>query len=253
MLKNTMAAVALTVISALPALAQDDTWTWRKTLPAGQTIEIRGVIGDITASAAAGDVVEVVAHKTSRDGAVSEVRIEAVERAGGVTICALYDPDDECLSDEHSRSNNRHNDTKVDFEVRVPRGIVLDAQTIIGRVEASGLSADVRASSVTGNVHISTAGLAEASSVSGSITARMGRADWKDDLSFSTVSGDIRLEFPALDADVSLSTISGQLSSDWDIAVQKTGRGRVRGTVGKGGRALSLSTVSGDVELRKIP
>jgi hypothetical protein len=73
------------------------------------------------------------------------------------------------------------------------------------------------------------------------------------------VSGSITLELPeALNTDVSVSTLSGDLESDWPITTRgssdrhRWSPRRIRGTIGSGGRQLSLATVSGQIELRKI-
>ena len=122
----------------------------------------------------------------------------------------------------------------------------------VGAVEATGLDARVQASTVSGNVRVSTSDIAHASSVSGSLDVRMGRSDWSGDLRFSTVSGDINLEFAGdLNADVEMSTVSGDLDSDWPMSMRATGRRHVRGRIGAGGRELSFSTVSGSVEIRR--
>src|SRR5262245_44935236 len=84
------AAIAAVVIAS-PAMAQD-TWTWHKAIPAGRTVEIKGVIGDISATAATGNEVEVVAKKTAKKDDPSAVKIEVVEHEGGVSICAVYPP-----------------------------------------------------------------------------------------------------------------------------------------------------------------
>jgi hypothetical protein len=251
MLKATVAA-ALILGAAAPAAAQEK-WNWHKVIPAGKTIEIKGIFGDITASPASGREVEVVATKRGRRLDASSVRIEAVEHADGATICAIYDDGDDC-DDRTGRSNHHDNDTEVNFEVRVPRGVKLTARTVIGDVNATGMTADIDANSVTGNVNVSTSGLVEANTVSGSIHARIGRTDF-DRLDFRTVSGDIVLEAPGdLNTNISFTTVSGDVDADWEIQMRGSnlnGR-RVRGTIGKGGRELSFSTVSGDVELRKI-
>lgn len=82
--------------------------------------------------------------------------------------------------------------------------------------------------------------------------ATVGRSDWTGALKFSTVSGDIDVEFAGdLNADVELRTVSGDLDSDWPMTMNSAGRGQVRGRVRAGGRELSFSSVSGGVELRK--
>lgn len=243
--------VILTVALAAPLSAQDNPFNYRKTIPAGQTLQIRGVIGDIVATAAAGAEVQVVATKRARRSDESSVEIKVVEYNGGVVICAIYDGSDDCDPD-HSRSNNRDNDTRVDFEVRVPRGVRFKANTVMGDVRITGLDSRVSAGSVTGDVRIATSDIANASTVSGSIEVTMGRTDWEGTLSFSTVSGDIDVAFGAdLNADVSYSSVSGSLDSEWPVSMSSGGARHLRGRVGSGGRKLSLSTVSGDVDLRR--
>jgi DUF4097 and DUF4098 domain-containing protein YvlB len=111
----------------------------------------------------------------------------------------------------------------------------------------------MRASTVNGSVRVTTTGLAEASTVNGSVYAQMGRANWDDDLEFSTVNGGITLILPGkLDTEVRASSVNGDIESDWPLTI--TGRfnnRRLRGTIGAGGRSLSLSTVNGEIRLKK--
>jgi hypothetical protein len=247
----------VTALVAMPAAAQD-TWTWRQAVPAGRSIEIKGVNGDVTATAATGNEVEVLARKSARDDDPADVQIRVVEHSGGVTICAVYptprgERDNECLPGAEGRSNTRNNDVQVDFEVRVPRGVLFTGKTVNGSVRATGLAADVSAHTVNGSVRVSTTGLAQASTVNGSITVRMGRANWNDLLAFETVNGAITLELPDdLHADVSASTVNGSLSSDWPMTVRgRWGPKHMNGKIGNGGRELALETVNGDIELRR--
>ena len=112
----------------------------------------------------------------------------------------------------------------------------------------------MRASSVNGSVRVSTTGLAEASTVNGSVYAEMGRADWTNDLEFSTVNGGITLILPngKLDTDVRANTVNGDIETDWPLMVSgRFSQRRLHGTIGAGGRGLSLSTVNGEIRLKK--
>ena len=251
-------SMLLTLAITTAAAAQDETWTWNKVVPSGKTIAIRGVNGDIMAEPAAGNEVQVIAKKSGSRSDVRDVKIEVVEHEDGVTICAVYPSrngrENEC-EPHRGHSSTRDNDASVDFEVRVPRGVKFNGSTVTGSVRATGLTADVKASSVSGNVRVSTTGLVRASTVSGSITVRMGRTDWENTLSFSTVSGSILLEMPEnLNTDVRVSTVSGSLDSDWPMTMngRRFSPRNLSGTIGSGGRELKLSTVSGDIELRKV-
>jgi hypothetical protein len=257
MLKRVTLALLFTVMTTASATAQD-TWSWRKAVPAGRAIEIKGISGDITATAASGNEVEVVARKSAQRSDPDDVRIQVVEHANGVTICAVYptrrgDRENECLPGARGRSNSNNNDVEVDFEVRVPRGVLFTGRTVNGSIRASGLTADAKASSVNGSVRVNTTGLAEASTVNGSINVRMGRANWSETLEFSTVNGAITIELPdELNADVSASTVNGSLASDWPMTVRgRWGPKHMNGKIGNGGRELALETVNGDIELRR--
>jgi hypothetical protein len=249
-MKTIFGTLLLTAFLAAPATAQD--WSWRKSMAAGQTVEIRSVIGRITATPASGTAVEIVAHKSARRSDPASVDIKVVEHERGIVVCVIYEGNNHCDRDNNSHGGNRENDTRVDFEVRLPRGVNFTAQTVIGDVSATGLSGRVTAGSVSGGVRVATTGIANASTVSGSIDVRMGRADWSNSLNFSTVSGNISLEIASdLNTDVEFSTVSGNFESDWPITTRTAGKRRLRGTIGSGGRELTFSTVSGNVEIRR--
>ena len=249
--------LTLALSATTPALAQD-TWTWKKSVPAGRTLEIKGVNGEISATAATGSEVEIIAKKSAKKSNPDDVKIQVVEHEGGVTICALYpsprgrEPN-ECLPGAKGRMNTRNNDTEVDWEVRVPRNVAFSGRTVNGGVRASGITADASAHTVNGSVRVSTTGLAYASTVNGSINVRMGKSNWTDELSFTTVNGAITLELPdPLETNVEASTVNGSFYSDWPLAVKgRFGPKRVSGKIGNGGRDLELSTVNGDIEIRK--
>jgi Putative adhesin len=230
---------------------------WHGQVAAGRTIEIKGVNGRIEANPASGGEVEVVAVKSARRSNPDEVRIEVVPHEGGVTICAVYpNPDGEqntCTPGSGGHMNTRNNDTGVEFMVRVPAGVRFTGRTVNGEVEAHDLGADVEAYTVNGSIHVTTAGLARARTVNGSITAVMGRAEWSDALEFKTVNGGIDLTFPAgLSAEFEAQTLNGQISTDFPLAVQGTfSRRHISGTIGSGGRELRLETVNGSVQIRR--
>jgi len=248
----------LAAASPPPAAAQQD-FRWQGRLAAGKTIEVKGVNGAVRAVAATGPEVEVTAAKRAKRSDPDEVKIEVVEHEGGVTICAVYPTprrarrDNACEVGDHWSSSTEDNDVTVDFEVRVPAGVAFNGRTVNGQISAEGLKADVRASTVNGSVRVTTTGLAEASTVNGSVYVEMGKANWTDELDFSTVNGGITLVLPAqLDTEVRASTVNGDLITDYPLTISgRWGPRRMRGTIGAGGRSLSLSTVNGEIRLKK--
>ncbi|MCI0436445.1 MAG: hypothetical protein L0271_22830, partial [Gemmatimonadetes bacterium] len=141
---RTLALSMLIAAAAAAPLAAQDAFNWRGRVASGRTLEIKGLNGSITATAASGPEISVSAEKSARRSNPDEVRIEVVEHDGGVTICAVYPtPRDrepnECRPGEGGRMNNQRNDTEVDFTVAVPTGVRLVARTVNGSVTATDL------------------------------------------------------------------------------------------------------------------
>jgi hypothetical protein len=231
---------------------------WHGRLAEGKTIEIKGVNGNVNATAAPGPDVEVTAERAARRSDPEEVRIEVVEHAGGVTICAVYPSKDsarpnECRPGAEGRMNVQNNDVKVRFAVRVPPGVRFVGRAVNGEVEAQNLQGPVALATVNGSAAFSTTAYGEASTVNGSIRGSMGAAGWHDGLSFRTVNGSITLDLPSdLSADVRASTVNGEITTDFPLsATGRITRRHVAGTIGTGGRRLDLDTVNGSVRLRR--
>ena len=218
-----MAAAAFCLAAPTPAAAQD--FRWHGSIPQGQSIEIKGVNGDIEADASGSNEVEVVAEKHARRDDPARVQIQVVPHAGGVTICAVYPARDgsrpnECQPGKAGRMNAQNNDVNVHFTVKVPAGVAFVGKTVNGQVEALHLNGDVALSTVNGSVVFSTIGVARASTVNGSIKGTMGSAEWSGTLEMSTVNGGITLEGPVgIKADIEASTLNGDSVSDFPLTV----------------------------------
>ena len=255
---TTRAIVGLLFAVAVPAAAQSGDFHWTGKLAPGQRLEIKGVIGDIRATAAAGDQVEVTAHKHARRSDPDDVKIEVVPFQGGVAICAVYPTpararrENSCEPGE-SHSDTEDNDVQVDFTVAVPKGVEFDGQTVNGDAAAEGLTGNVTLGTINGGIQLSTTGYAEARTINGSIVATLGRADWTGPVEFSTVNGGITLNLPAtLNTDIRAETLNGDIDSDFPMTVSgRFGPRHVRATIGTGGRTLDLKTVNGSIRLRK--
>lgn len=256
-MRSLLIAGFLSVAGVVSAQAQDFNWHGR--LAAGKRLEVKGVNGDVRAVPASGAEAVVNARKHARRSDPDEVEIKVVESDAGITICAVYPTpprarrENTCEPGDRWSSNTENNDVTVDFEVQVPAGIEFNGQTVNGEMSAEGMKADVSARTVNGSVRVTTTGLAEAGTVNGSVYVEMGRADWTDDLDFSTVNGGLTLVLPAtLNAEIRASTVNGDLVTDYPLTVTgRFNRHRMQGTIGSGGRSLSLSTVNGEIRLRK--
>ncbi len=258
----TALALAAAVAAALAAagVAAEQTgaapdFRWQGDVAAGRTVTIRGVNGPITATRGIGEVV-VEAVKTARRGDPDDVTIEVVEDREGILVCAVYPSgwfrENRCARGRSYRMSSRNNDVRVAFSVSIPDGVHLDARTTNSGVQATGLSGDVTAATVNGDVTAESTGVVSARTVNGDIDAVLGAAP-VEDLSFRTVNGRIRVALPdGVDANLSLKTVSGRIDSDFPVSVRgRWGPRSASGQLGQGGPDIELSTVNGAIELRR--
>jgi hypothetical protein len=248
------------------SLRAQDAFEWRGRMGQGQTLEVQGIVGSIRTVLASGDQVEVVALKRGEREDFPQVAVEMAEAGDRIVICAVYGSwnhgQDRCHPDHRGgsdREDRRHRnvdmDVSVDYEVRLPAGVEFDGTLVSGDIRAESLRSDVHANTVDGDITVSTSGRAWVNTVAGNLDIEMGDYG-QGDLEFHTVSGDIILWLPAdLGADVSFSSLSGDLDSELELAIQSRRDrwvgSRIRGTLGGGGREISLQTISGDVEIRR--
>jgi hypothetical protein len=260
--------LTLTTLVLAPALlsaqerSSDRTWSLSERVPAGQWIRVRNLNGDLRVRSSSSDKVEITATKNWRRGDPKEVRIETKKSSdGSILVCAFWTEDATCSeTDYNSHSHNdgwrrgRDNDVSVDFEIRVPKGVKVGVFGVNGGVSVDGASSEVRAATVNGSVDaVSMGGPVQASTVNGSVHATMGRFEGDQDLTYSTVNGTVVAEFTGdVDADIDLSTVNGRFQTDWPVTISgRIDPRRLKATLGKGGRRIRMSTVNGNVELRK--
>lgn len=278
------ASLALVGLGALAPAAQAQQtapdFRWAKALPAGSRVRLNNVEGNVSVTAATGNQVEIIGHRTR--GTADEVRVEVIETSSGIIACVVRRRD-RCDEDGmHSRSRDWDDDddrsrARMNLEVRVPRGLDVSAGSVSGDVAVSGVEGEVRASTVSGDVHVervkasmlnassvsgevsvsadALTGNGKFSSVSGDISTNLAGLTGTGDLSFSSVSGDVRAELPReFDADLRMTTVSGRIDSSYPITLEgRTSSRRIEGRIGKGGRRMTVSTVSGDLSLRGRP
>ncbi|HYM80781.1 MAG TPA: DUF4097 family beta strand repeat-containing protein [Candidatus Limnocylindria bacterium] len=250
------AASSRTTKTVRDGLTERNTFEWSGHLAPGKTLEIKDVNGAIRAEIASGSEIQVLASKSARMSDPDRVKIEVIEHAGGVTLCTVYPSrgggqPNECRPGEGGRMNVSNNDVRVDYRVKLPRGVKLVARTVNGDVGAHGLESDVEARTVNGSIEIATRGSASAATVNGSIEVEMGNSSRESALEFETVNGGITVTMPeGLGAEVEARTVNGEIETDFPLTVKgRFNTRRIRGTIGDGSRELSLATVNGDIRL----
>ncbi|MBX9929017.1 MAG: hypothetical protein K2X99_08900 [Gemmatimonadaceae bacterium] len=266
------AALLLLVVGTVAAPPRDaEDWRWREAVPATTTLEINGVLGDITVERSRDAFVEVVAERVGHAPAASRVSLEVVRSASRVTICALYPTPDYrtkkwrgdpgpnfCAPADSGRNNVFDDDVKVHFIVRVPPNVHLVLKTMNGTICGAGLANTIIASNVMGNIDLTTSAWAEAASIAGDVALTMGRTDWKGDRDVRSTSGRVSVVLPdAAATSVDAETLShARISSDTSITARRTagdamGRRRARWAYGVAGRALFVRSMSGAVSVRR--
>jgi hypothetical protein len=241
-----------------------EAFTWAGKIPEGRWINVHNLNGTVEVERGTSDKVEVTATRHTRRGDPNYVRFE-VKKYGpsdqDVLICALWGENSECdedgirnRNDRNDRRGNRENEVSVEFRVKVPKGVRVGAHSVNGEVRVEDVSAEVDAESVNGSVVVSTmGGPVNARTVNGSVRASMGKFDMNSDLQFSSVNGTVIAEFASeINADVDLSTVNGRFLTDFPVTISgRIDPRRLRATLGRGGPRIRLSTVNGNVELRK--
>ena len=265
--------LAVPVTAGAQAGRDAETWSWSGRVAAGAWMRTFNVNGSIEVETSPDNQVRVVATKqVRRGGDRRDVSFAVVERGGNVTVCAMFNEEATCEENDYSSNTrrNRENRVTVNFKVQVPRGVKIGANTVNGSIEVLSSTEEVVATTVKGGVDVRNAksrvkartvngdvdvitstGPVSANTVNGSVNARMSTLAGGDDMSFSTTNGSVNLELPAsFDADVSLQTVNGRITTDFPLTITgRFGPRHASGVIGKGGRRLRAHTTNGSVSL----
>lgn len=232
-------------------------WMYVTPLAVQRTLWLRNINGSITVTPTDDKKVEIHAERTFRHSAVDSVQIVTAESDRGLTVCAVWPGrSSTCGPDGRfsSQGQMNGNDVAVVFEVRLPHGVRLDASTINGDVSVEGAGAPVGVATVNGDVTVETAnGPVSAVTVNGDAHATMHGFAGPGDVKVTTVHGDVEIDLPSgTDAVVDGHTVAGDISSEFPLTVTgKFASHSLSGTLGKGGRQIHITTVTGDVNLHE--
>jgi len=142
----------------------------------------------------------------------------------------------------------------VEYVVKVPKSINLDAGTTNGSVEVSSVVGGVRAGSTNGQINLNDVGGAvDASSTNGDVSATISGEVAFGDLKLSTTNGSINVTCPEnINADVSAHTTNGSISSEFPVTIQGSFNNKsFEGKINKGGNRIYLHTTNGGIEINK--
>ena len=238
-MRKSLVSLAI-VFSLQPAMARDFKKSF--TLPPDGQIIIENNLGDIKVTGYKGDRIEITGKRKGPD----RDAIEILDNSGGnrIEIRLKY-------------PQAQESDARVDFEVRVPNSVEYNfnrLSSFSGNVYVTNVVGRLRAESVRGIVELKDVkGLINATSFSGEIRAELSKEQDRNNMRFSSISGNIIVSAPSnLDALVELYCASGMLRTDFPLDIQESRYGpgsSARGRLGAGKQILLIRSVTGKVNL----
>ena len=268
----------------------DSVFAWRERIPSGSWLRIYNVQGPIEVRESTSGFAEVRAERLASSRRGADPTFEVHRDGSNVTICALW-VSSSCDEDGVDSDDDGDHHGKVRFIVGLPKGVRIQVGTGNGDVAVQNAGADVSATSGNGRVRVMTAaGQVYASSgngdidvedVRGKVQARTGNGDVRvttavgpvsatsgngridvrmaslrgdDTMDFRTGNGNVIVTVPAdFEAEVDARSGHGTLRSAFPMLVEgRLDPQHVRGTIGKGGRRVRLSSGNGNLEIRRI-
>jgi DUF4097 and DUF4098 domain-containing protein YvlB len=241
-----MAASLLLVCAAtIPAAAAQFRDEFHKTYPASPNVNVSlsNINGSVQITAWDRNEVQLDAVKTANTQAKldeAEIRVNASQDK--ISIETHYP--------EH-RTNN--NPASVEYELHVPGTARLDKIDLVnGKLDIDGVKGEVHGASVNGNVSArGLSGNVELSTVNGSVSSELVDLNAARRVKLSSVNGRVELAMPKdANAHLSASTVSGSISSDFQLPIHKGWVGSdLDTTLGSGATRVELSNVNGSIKI----
>ncbi|MDH5235943.1 MAG: hypothetical protein OEW77_13395, partial [Gemmatimonadota bacterium] len=235
-----------------PLQTRDGVFAWQDSLPAGATLHVRDMNGEIEVAPSADGVARVTADITWRRGDPdASLHFSGVRDGSDAVICAVWGKG-RCDKEDYSSSFNfskGDTDARVHFRIEVPAGVTLDLQGVNTDITAAA-SAPVRASTMNGDVTVVTAvGPVRGETKNGSVDIRMSSFAGTDSVIAATLNGDAYVYLPdGVDAVLDLAVTNGSVSSEFGApASAAANRRSLRATLGAGTRTVKIRTINGSV------
>ncbi len=133
---------------------------------------------------------------------------------------------------KRKRNWNQSNKTEINYVVYVPKNITLKVKSISGSLDADSYYGDLTTDLISGNITIK---------------------KYRGEMQLKTVSGDVDVAInkARINAKTVTGTIYSNIKVDKSYSQNKSYSSKVRGTVNNGDVELSMTTVSGNIYMRK--
>jgi lia operon protein LiaG len=211
----------------------------RVTVPSGKRVAIYLAVGK--------------ASVTNVDGELSVYVSSAPVTASGTRGDLDIDVGSGAVQVTQARGNLRVDTGSGSVGLSDIRGQSVTVETGSGGVTASDLrSNELSVETGSGDIQVTglTAPQVSLQTGSGSVAADLSGEVWN--VSVETGSGDITLKAPAtLGAEVDIETSSGDIETDFEVAVTRHARDHMTGRIGDGRGKIAIETGSGGIKLVK--
>jgi DUF4097 and DUF4098 domain-containing protein YvlB len=242
--------------SARAQTAEQVTEEFHQTYPLspGGRVRLENINGSVHISAWDRNEVKVDAVKRAYTRErLAEAKIEVTTNAGSINIKTDY-PERDNLTFTDDNYGRRNNPASVEYTLTVPRSARLDSIELInGGLDITGVTGDVRASSINGRVTArGLTGEARLSTINGRLEAVFDRLDASKPITLSSVNGSVALTLPSdSNAELKASTVHGGIRNDFGLPVRRgkyVGRD-LAGRLGQGGPRIKLDNVNGSITI----
>jgi hypothetical protein len=226
-------------------------------------LEVKNVSGPVQIEGWSESSIQVGYVKEARsESALEEFEIRMQPRGRTLEILPIYGPTPRALFGG------------VSFEIRIPASLTeIKVNNVSGRIVLENLPGDIdqelesvsgsieteragdlRAKSLSGSIDfVSTGGRIDINTTSGRIQGQILGLDRGGSVDVDSISGSVELEaFDALDAAVTLQSVSGSIACDFPLQITEQRRNRLEGTIGGGSVPVSVKTVSGRIRLQRM-
>jgi hypothetical protein len=238
------------------------TFTWSGDVVPGATVNVRNIDGTIA-------IIPSTDGKLSVDAVIVNAAPGAVEvkqatNDNDIFFCTLFSAhsDDSCGPGGHKHDvsispfsffSHRHTNT-VRYTLHVPAGVLVDVETVNGKIAAQNVGGNVKASTVNGDIAVSTTnGTVNAETVNGSIIASMASLPDSGNVHLETVNGSITSVIPeGIGGSIDLENTNGSIVANYPNAVPDSAdKHHMRIKLDDGPRRVTLETVNGTVNLAR--
>ncbi|MBO0720773.1 MAG: hypothetical protein J2P41_08120 [Blastocatellia bacterium] len=215
------------------------------TLAPGSDVSVRGINGPVTVETGEGDQAEI-------DIKIRAASREAIERK---PLSVENTPNSLTIRTVENKEGRRgdHEWVRHEVHLKLPRNVSMNISGVNGAVDVGPIEGGIVINGINGRVDVAQAGTAtKLSGINGGIKISLARLG-EGGLHVSGINGGVEIGFPtSIDADIDVTGVNGSVDSDLPITLLgEMKRGQLKGTIGAGGKLISISGINGGVKLRR--